>query len=226
MTDGGIAALPPLNAIVDQQAAARAGWSMLDLADAFLSGGARFLQLRAKDAGSGWFLDLAAAVVERARQAGARVVINDRADIARLSAADGVHVGQDDLSPGAVRRLVGDQALVGLSTHTVEQIAAAVEQPIGYLAIGPVFGTSTKATRYDAVGLERVRLAATRAGARPVVAIGGITLDRALSVLAAGAASVAVIGDLLSSGDPEARVRAYVARLAGLAMYNPTQPGP
>jgi thiamine-phosphate pyrophosphorylase len=144
------------------------------------------------------------------------VVVNDRADIARLSGADGVHVGQEDLPPAAVRALVGDVSNVGLSTHTTGQVDAAVRQPVTYIAIGPVFGTATKATGYEKVGLEMVGEAARRASARglPLVAIGGITLENAISVLAAGAASVAVIGDLLAGGDPEARVRAFVEHLS------------
>ncbi len=235
MTHGGIRAplipnpqspipvpVPALTAIVDADAAAKASWPVLDLATAFLNGGARFLQLRAKRAGSAWFLDVASAVVDRAREAGARVIVNDRADLARLAGADGVHVGQDDLAPAAVRRVLagwGDAAIVGLSTHTIEQIEAALDQPVGYLAIGPVFVTSSKVTGYEAVGLERVRLAAARASTRGLraIAIGGITLETAPEVLAAGAASVAVISDLLSTGDPEGRIRAYVTRLAGLS---------
>jgi len=207
-----------LTAIVDVDAAARAGWRPIDLTRAFLDGGARFLQLRAKRLPAGEFLDLAAAMVELARARGARLIVNDRADIARLANAHGAHLGQDDLAAAAVRALLGREAIVGLSTHTLEQVDRAVAQPITYLAIGPVFGTATKATGYDAVGLEMVGSAAKRAAARglPLVAIGGITLDTAASVVAAGAASVAVIGDLLASGDPEARTREYVLRLSGL----------
>src|SRR6185295_1457198 len=112
------------------------------------------------------------------------------------SKADGVHVGQEDLPPPAARALVGPDALVGLSTHTEAQIDAALDQPISYLAVGPIFGTSTKATGYDAVGLERVRYAAGTA--RVVVAIGGITLETIADVIEAGATSAAVITDLLA----------------------------
>ncbi len=137
-------------------------------------------------------------------------------DIARLAAADGVHVGQDDLAPKDVRLVVGPAAIVGLSTHTIDQIDAAVMEPVCYVAVGPVFGTATKVTGYEAVGLERVRASAERAAAHslPLVAIGGITLERAADVLDAGANSVAVISDLLKTGDPEARVRAYLDRLS------------
>ena len=125
-----------------------------------MAGGARWLQLRAKTAASGAFLDLAIRVREIAHADGAILVINDRADIARLAGADGVHVGQDDLSPGAARAIAGAGAVVGFSTHTEAQIDAAVTQPVSYIAVGPVFGTATKDTGYTRVGLELVSYAA------------------------------------------------------------------
>jgi thiamine-phosphate pyrophosphorylase len=211
----GPATLPRLNAIVDVETAARAGWRAIDLAQAFLDGGARFLQLRAKAASGAEFLETAAAIAERAHAAGAALVVNDRADIARLAGADGVHVGQDDLAPRAVRTIVGAAAIVGLSTHTLEQLDAALAEPVSYVAVGPVFGTTTKATGSEAIGLTMVREASRRAGARglPLVAIGGITLERAVSVIEAGAASVAVISDLLTTGHPERQTRNFLNRL-------------
>jgi thiamine-phosphate pyrophosphorylase len=208
--------LPPLNAILDADVAARAGWTLRDLASACLSGGARFLQVRAKEASGAWLLDETSAIAALAHTAGAIVIVNDRADIARLAVADGVHVGQNDLAPAAVRPIVGTGRVVGVSTHTIEQIDAAILAPVDYVAVGPVFVTSTKLSPYHAVGLERVRDAARKAHARglPVVAIGGITLDRAADVIGAGAASVAVISDLLTGGSPEIRVREFVRRLA------------
>jgi len=194
----------------------RAGWSPIDVARAFLSGGVRLLQIRAKALSSGAFLDLASAVVEAARSGGAAVIVNDRADIARLASAHGVHVRQDDLSPRDVRAVAGPDVIVGLSTHTTEQMRAAVAEPVDYAAIGPVFATTTKATTYDAIGLDGVRAAAAtaRSAEKPLVAIGGITLETAPGVIAAGASSVAIIGDLLSTGDPERRVREYLRTLA------------
>ena len=194
----------------------RAGWAPLDLAAAYLRGGARFLQLRAKSMPGAELLATASAVVQLAHRHQAQVIINDRADIARLADADGVHVGQEDLSPAAVRGLIGDTAMVGLSTHTTDQLDRALREPVTYVAVGPVFGTATKATGYERVGLEMVRDAARRASALglPLVAIGGITLENAASVRDAGAVSVAVISDLLSTGDPEARVRAYIERFS------------
>jgi thiamine-phosphate pyrophosphorylase len=203
-----------LHAIVDVEASTRAGFRALDVARAFLAGGARFLQIRAKTLGSRAFLDLADACVAAARSCEATVIINDRVDIARLSGAAGVHVGQDDVAPAAVRRLLDDAAIVGLSTHTIPQIETSLNEPISYLAIGPVFGSATKETGYDAVGLTRVQEAVRRAGPLPVVAIGGITLENASSVIDAGAASIAVIGDLLTGADPERRTRAFLQRLA------------
>jgi thiamine-phosphate pyrophosphorylase len=216
---------PLLYAIVDEDVAARHGYAALDLARAYLRGGARLLQIRAKQAGSAAFLSVVLKVVADAGANDAIVIVNDRADIAALAGATGVHVGQDDLSVADVRRAFPGVAIVGLSTHTTSQVDAAVVQPASYVAVGPVYGTGTKDTGYDAVGLDLVRHAKARmpvdetpgvVRARPVVAIGGITLDRAPEVLAAGASSVAVISDLLSTGDPEARVRAYVERLEGL----------
>jgi thiamine-phosphate diphosphorylase len=207
---------PPqtLNAIVDADVAARSGWLVPDLARAFLRGGARFLQLRAKTISGRDFLRVAESIVGSAHEVGAIVLVNDRADIARLSGADGVHVGHTDLSPSEVRKIVGDAAVVGLSTHTAEEVAAALREPISYLAIGPVFGTATKAAADEPVGIAGVEAAARMAGEGgvPVVAIGGITLERTAEILGAGAAAAAVIGDLVAGGDPEQRVRQYLRR--------------
>jgi thiamine-phosphate pyrophosphorylase len=171
------------------------------------------LQIRAKALPSGAFLRLCDDIARAASALGAAVIVNDRPDLARLSGAAGVHVGQDDLPPRAARDLLGPAAIVGVSTHTAAQIDAAIREPISYLAIGPVFGTATKATGYDAGGLDLVRTASRGASGVPVVAIGGITLDRAPAVIAAGAAAVAVIGDLLVDGDPARRVSAYCRAL-------------
>lgn len=207
--------LPRLYAIVDAAACARAGRAPLDVARAFVSAGVRCMQLRLKGWDSGPFLDLARTVVEDARRAGCTVIVNDRADIAALADADGLHVGQEDLSPAHARRILGAAPAIGLSTHTAAQWEAAVSAPISYLAIGPVYGTGSKATGYEAVGLEVVRQASRCASAAglPVVAIGGITLANAPEAIASGAASVAVIGDLLT-GPPEARAREFIRALA------------
>jgi thiamine-phosphate pyrophosphorylase len=202
-----------LHAIVDVDMAARVGWTPPDLARAYLDGGARLLQIRAKQQSSATFLDLCDEIVRLAVPYAAVVIVNDRADLAVMANAQGVHVGQDDLPPADARRLVGPDRIVGFSTHSVPQIEAAIREPISYLAVGPVFGTKTKNTGYSAVGLDLVSTAVRLAKGIPVVAIGGITLDTAESVLQAGATSVAVIGDLLTEGNPQARVAAYLQRI-------------
>jgi thiamine-phosphate pyrophosphorylase len=202
--------LDPLYAILDVSACRLRGLEPLGVLDAFLAGGARLIQLRDKAQSSRDRLALADAAVLRARAAGARLIVNDRADLARLAAADGVHVGQDDLTVEDARGIVGPDAIVGISTHDRAQIEAAIATAATYIAVGPIYGTATKDTGYTARGLDLVRHAA--AGPKPVVAIGGITLERAPEVLAAGAASVAVISDLLR-GDPAEMVRRFRQRL-------------
>ncbi|HEX9366743.1 MAG TPA: thiamine phosphate synthase [Vicinamibacterales bacterium] len=204
--------LPRLYPILDIDLCRERRLEPLAVLAAFLAGGARLIQLRDKTASTGARLACADEVVARAHAAGARLIVNDRADIARLSGADGVHLGQDDLSVAAARRIVGADAVVGLSTHDVAQIEAAAATTASYIAVGPVYGTATKDTGYSARGLDLVRRAVL--SGRPVVAIGGITLERAPEVLAAGASSVAVISDLLA-GDPEARVRMFLGALGG-----------
>lgn len=208
--------LPRLYAICDADVCAAAGWTLVDFAAACMDGGATLLQLRAKRSTSADFLRFTETVLKRAAPCGATIIVNDRADVARLAGAGGVHVGQDDLGPSDVRRIVGGGAVVGLSTHSREQLALAVEEPITYVAVGPVFGTTTKETGYAAVGFDLVREASAMARAKqlPVVAIGGITLDRAAAVIDSGATSVAVITDLLTENAPEARVRAFLDRLS------------
>jgi thiamine-phosphate pyrophosphorylase len=193
--------------------AAAHGWPAADLAKAFLDGGAPLIQVRAKQLPSGAFLALCDTVVKAAEPFRATVIVNDRVDLTAMSGAAGVHVGQEDVPPAAARRILGDRAIVGYSTHTTAQIEAAAREPISYLAIGPVFGSRTKDTGYDAVGLGRVAEAVRRCGGMPVVAIGGITLETAASVIAAGASAVAVIGDLVAGGTPTARVAAYLRAL-------------
>ena len=203
-----------LHAILDVDVAAAHGWEPADLARAFLDGGAPLIQVRAKQLPSGAFLALCDTVVKAAESCKAAVIVNDRVDLAAMSGAAGVHVGQDDVPPAAARRILGDRAIVGYSTHTTAQIEGAVREPISYLAIGPVFGTRTKDTGYEAVGLARVAEAVRLSGGLPVVAIGGITLETAPAVLAAGARGVAVIGDLLADGRPRERIAAYLRTLA------------
>ena len=193
---------------------AAAGRAPIEVARAFLNGGVRWLQLRCKSMPSGPFLDLARAVLEVANSADATVIINDRADITALANAPGLHIGQTDLSPADARAVIGPSPILGLSTHTRQQWEQALGEPISYVAIGPVFGSVTKQTGYDAIGLSTVTQVANAASARglPTVAIGGITIENAISVIDAGASSVAVIGDLLR-GDPETRCRELLRAL-------------
>ena len=207
-----MAALPSrLYPIVDAEVCAAAGRTPFDVACAFLSAGASWIQLRCKDLAGGAFLDLANQTLEQSRAAGAMLIINDRADIAAIAQADGLHIGQTDLTVSDARLVIGPARILGLSTHTPEQWQAAVREAISYMAIGPVFGTGTKDTGYTAIGLDVVARASSAAAANglPAAGIGGITLDNAVSVIDAGAASVAVISDLLK-GDPEARCRAFL----------------
>lgn len=201
----------PLYSILDVSLCAANGIAPIDVLDAFLHGGAKLVQLRDKTPASGERLALADEVVRRCRATAAVIVINDFVDIARMTGADGVHLGQDDLPVEDARRILGADALIGISTHGERQIAAAAATSPSYIAVGPIFSTTTKDTGYTARGLHLVRLAA--ATGRPVVAIGGITLDRVPDVMRAGVAAVAVISDLLTGGDPEARTRQYLAAL-------------
>jgi thiamine-phosphate pyrophosphorylase len=205
---------PRLYAIVDADVCAAADRAPADVARAFLSAGTGWLQLRCKTMASGAFLDLTNLILEDARAAGATLIVNDRADVARLAGAHGLHVGQTDLTPVDARTVIGADAILGLSTHTRGQWQSAVREPISYMAIGPAFGTGTKDTGYHAVGLGVVAEAAAHAASMGIstVAIGGITIDNAPSVIEAGASSVAVISDLLK-GDPEARCRDFLQAL-------------
>jgi thiamine-phosphate diphosphorylase len=208
-------AAPFVYPIIDTGVCLARGWDPAALADACLRGGARILQLRDKSGSSTAFLALADGIVGRAREFGAALIVNDRADIARMSGAAGVHVGQEDLGVDDVRRIVGRTFVVGASTHDEAQIDRAVSSESTYVAVGPIFETATKETGYSARGLDLVRYASRRG--KPVVAIGGITLDRAEPVVKAGAAGLAVITDLLTGDDPEVRTRAFIARLAETA---------
>jgi len=168
--------------------------------DALGRAGARLLQLRVKAGPDRRLLSLAREAMAAARSAGARLVVNDRADVARLVGADGLHVGQDDLAPEDARRVIGPEAILGLSTHGLAQLAEAAAAPVDYVAIGPVFATASKHDPDPVVGLEMVRRARA-ATTRPLVAIGGITRGNARSVIEAGADGVAVISDLLDAAD-------------------------
>lgn len=205
--------LPGLYAVVDYRTATQHGWRVCDLARAYLAGGARLLQIRATDAASGEYLAWCDEIIKDATDVGAQVIVNDRADIAAVAGAAGVHLGQTDLSPNMARQVVGTTMMLGLSTHTRAQLDRLATVAVDYVAVGPVYQTDTKDTGYSAVGLDLVTYAAGLRPARPVVAIGGITLDRVESLVSAGATSVAVISDLLSGNDPSRRVADYVRAL-------------
>ena len=206
---------PRLYPIVDADLASRSGRTPVGLARAYLDGGARLLQLRAPGVDTGTLVAWTREIVGLAAGRGVRIIVNDRCDVALMAGAGGVHVGQDDLPTGVARDLLGPAAVLGLSTHDAAQVEDALLRPVDYLAVGPVYDTRTKHTGYAPVGLGAVRQAARAAGDRPVVAIGGITLETAPAVIAAGAASVAVIADLLADDDPARRVRAYLDVLDG-----------
>jgi thiamine-phosphate pyrophosphorylase len=174
------------------------GLSHTEQLAALKEGGATLIQLREKQLAPSDFFQQALEAVALARSWGVRVIINDRADVALAVKADGVHVGQDDLPPEAVRKLLGNDAIVGYSTHNIEQVHYALSLPLDYLAIGPVFATKSKSDTEPVVGLEGVRLASRVAGNLPIVAIGGITHENASEVIKAGASSVAVISALLN----------------------------
>ena len=205
---------PPsrLYAVIDAAVCRTHGLDLQEASEACCRGGARFLQIRAKEVASRELLALIEAVVSIGRRSGATVIVNDRADLARLAGADGVHVGQEDLPPDAARAVLR-HGIVGISTHDEPQVAEAYRSSADYIAVGPMYATATKETGYAPRGLDLVRSAASRG--RPVVAIGGITLARAPEVLEAGAAAVAVISDLLATGDMEARVREFVRAIDG-----------
>jgi thiamine-phosphate pyrophosphorylase len=206
--------LSPLVAIVDADVARRASYEPVSLGQQFLASGARLLQIRAKNASGRELLEWADALVASAAAVGGSLVVNDRADIALAARASGVHVGQDDLRVEAVRHMLGPSAIVGLSTHTRAQVDEAASRQVSYVAVGPVFDTRTKERSDPTVGVELVRYAAAKLGPTPIVAIGGITLERATEVMDAGASAVAVITDLLAA-DPGDRVRAFLTRLTG-----------
>lgn len=201
----------PLYAIADTLG--RPELSFTDLAAQLCAGGARLLQLRVKDLPSCEFLALAHAVRTICREAGCRVIINDRADIALAVEADGVHVGQEDLPLEAARRVLGPDKVIGVSTHDPAQALAAARGGADYIGFGPLFGTNTKATGYTARGLDQLREIRALVSL-PVVAIGGITIERAATALAAGADAVAMISELVLADDVAARVRAVLAQIS------------
>ena len=164
----------------------------------FAHGGASLVQLREKHLTGMELYEEAKAALTVARRCGVKLIINDALDVAIAVRADGIHLGQDDFSPDSARALLTETAIIGYSTHTVDQAVAARKLPIDYLAIGPIFPTTTKSDTSPVVGLEGLRAVRKAIGQFPLVAIGGITEKNARAAIEAGADSVAVISALLS----------------------------
>jgi len=182
----------------------------VEQARAAIAGGARVVQVRLKGRPAGDVLEAARRVVDLARGR-ALVQVNDRADLAQLAGADGVHGGDEDLPPAEARRLVGPERLVGRTTRTLEEARAALAEGADHVGFGPMFGTRSKALALPPRGLAALREVCAALPA-PVVAIGGITEENVADVAAAGAACAAVIDDLFGRGDPEVRARILSAR--------------
>jgi thiamine-phosphate pyrophosphorylase len=206
-------ALPPLYVILD---AALLPSDPIELTKKLLDAGARLFQYRNKTSSSRELLHASQALCMTVRQHGGTFLVNDRADISRLAGATGVHLGQDDLSVAAARDIVGADCLIGLSTHNLRQFAAAVESSADYIAVGPIFPTSGKQNPDPVVGVDLIRTA-RKLTTKPIVAIGGITLERAREVIDAGADSVAVISDILKAKNPADRVRQYLQLIPAAA---------
>ena len=175
---------------------------------ALFQGGVRLLQVRNKAASARELLDQVEQIIKMAPE-GARVIVNDRVDIALAAGAAGVHLGQTDLPAAAARYILGNDSIVGFSTHNLRQALEANNLPVDYVAVGPIFATSTKPNADPVVGLERLA-SICKVVQKPVVAIGGIQLENVREVFHAGAISVAVIRGLLSVSDVEARARQWV----------------
>lgn len=193
------------------------GLSHVEQVERLAAGGATLIQLREKSLSPVEFFQHAKSAVEFARRGPIRIIINDRFDIALATKADGVHLGQDDLTPEAARRILGSDAIIGYSTHNLEQARYALSLPIDYLAIGPIFATSSKTDTEPIVGLEGLRSVAAIATGLPIVAIGGITVANAPAVIAAGASSVAVLSALLTQNSSiSQRTRDLIETLDGV----------
>ena len=190
--------LPPVYALTDVQLA---GLSHAQQVELLGLGGASLIQLREKRMPTLEFYEEAKVAVNVAERSGVRLIINDRVDVALAVGAGGVHLGQDDLPVDAARKLLGPTAIVGYSTHNVDQALEAVKLPIDYLAIGPIFPTTSKTDTFPVLGLDGLRAVRQAIREFPLVAIGGITHANARDAIQAGADSVAVISALLA--DPK-----------------------
>ncbi len=207
---------PPLYAIID---AALLKTSELSFAEMMAESGVELLQYRNKRATSRELFAASQSIsarlsaIARAGSYSPRFIINDRADIAVFVNAQGVHMGQEDLSVADARAVVGPDRWVGISTHTLQQLDAADKSSADYIAFGPIFATGSKENPDPVVGLEGLAEARQRTR-KPLVAIGGITLERAADTFRAGADSLAVIRDLIASENPAARARLFLKEAA------------
>lgn len=183
-----------------------------EIAGQLISAGVRMLQYRAKNLSAREMLETATALAEMTHNSGATFFVNDRPDVAYLAGAHGVHVGQDDIGVEQARGVMGQDRWVGVSTHNLQQFEEAAASSADYIAIGPIFETATKMNPDPIVGTEPIRRMRplTR---KPIVAIGGIRLESAASVIEAGADSIAVISDILSATDPAEQARQFIRRL-------------
>ena len=202
--------LPPVYPITDTQIS---GLSHAEQVALFADGGATVVQLREKRSAPSKFYEEAKAALATAAARGVQLIINDRVDIALALGVAGVHLGQDDLPPAAARRVLGDDAVIGFSTHSVVQAIEAAQFPIDYLAIGPIFATRSKENPDPVVGLEGLRTVREAARGIPLVGIGGITPANVSEVFEAGADSVAMIAGLWSQPkDVSATLRTLLER--------------
>lgn len=191
--------------IADTATLARHGFEPVGFVEALLDGGARLVQYRHKDAYTRQAFEQLEQIAALCRSAGAQLIVNDRADFAAICDA-GLHVGQNDLHPALARRVIGNR-LLGLSTHDEAQVRAAAQEPVDYVALGPIFSTSSKRNAEPTVGIQDLK-AWRPLTSKPLVAIGGITLDNACEVLDAGADCVAVIGGMPPDTNELAQVKA------------------
>jgi thiamine-phosphate pyrophosphorylase len=201
--------LPQLYVILD---AALVTIPETECAERLAAAGVRLLQYRNKRASARELFESSKRLASLLIPKGVTFVVNDRADVAAAAEASGVHVGQEDLRVEAARAVIGEGKLVGISTHNVEQFKDAAATSADYVAIGPVFSTSTKANPDPVVGIEMIRQVRSLTD-KPIVAIGGITLERAAGVIQAGADSVAVVSDILRAPDAGRRARQYMELL-------------
>lgn len=177
-----------------------------------LEGGARIIQLRAKDSGAKDFLRSAQTLRELTTKAGAVFIVNDRCDIAALSGADGVHLGQDDIPIEDARKILGIASIIGLSTHNPEEAVDAERRGADYISFGPVFATKTKKDAQPPKGLEALSKASGSV-AIPLVAIGGITEETVTGVIGSGASSTALISEILLAGDVKGKVASIISKI-------------